>query len=797
MGTKTKKTWTPTSRYGEWVDSLGLERSWLGHFLSEMERRFRLRRVALVFGFSLVLSYMLLAHWQMGYRLNVGDMVRTRIVSPTAFEFVDDELTAQRRDAAAQSVPPVYDIDFDIYEKKVERLTHAFRMMRSQLARLPKKMVPAEYLKELEPWRSRFERELGVALPDRVWVWLSETRWNSKLEAQLVRVLDQWGQMRVADHLRASLGDDGGDIVVRSVEVARTGTGEEFRMNVGEAHDLNKRSEFEEVAGRILTHLPREDVRMALRLLGPFLTPNMQVNEVETESRQLQARNRVPPVRISVRKNQLVAKEGTLLTGSQRLILDKMEELHYARRSWGLVAACALMLTTLIIVFFSYLRRFTLNRVRVESKDILCMGVVTLVVVALSKLTLGLAELGLLTRIGHVLPETTLVYLMPIAAGPMLVGMLMASGEILWLFTIFLASALGVMVDMNFSFILVAIVSGISGARGVFKCKKRSDVYWAGLRAGAVSAFVIVLVSALQTQTYDDFLFHAGFGAVAGMLSGVLSSLITMMLVPLIENIFNYTTDVKLLELSNLNHPLLKELIVRAPGTYHHCLVVGSMVEAAAEEIGANPLLSKVMAYYHDIGKMEHAHYFVENQRPGHNPHDHISPHMSRHILVAHVKDGAEMAIRHKLGKPILDGILQHHGTTLISFFYNKAQETQDESLHEVKEEDFRYPGPKPQFREAALCMLADSIEAASRSLDEPTSARLQNIVKNIIQRKFLDGQLDECNLTLRDLSIIEASFCRVLLGIYHSRIDYPKAAGGGASEAVPALRAVPSSNER
>ena len=230
----------------------------------------------------------------------------------------------------------------------------------------------------------------------------------------------------------------------------------------------------------------------------------------------------------------------------------------------------------------------------------------------------------------------------------------------------------------------------------------------------------------------------------------------------------------------------MKEMIVKAPGTYHHSLVVGHMCESAAEAIGANPLLAKVMAYYHDIGKTEHAGYFIENQKPGHNPHDRLSPHMSKTILVAHVKDGAELGMHHKLGRPIIDGILQHHGTTLISYFYNKALEEQDEDIDQVLEDDFRYPGPKPQFKEAGLCMLADSIEAAARSLDEPTTARLQNIVRNIIQRKFMEGQLDECDLTLRDLSTIEEAFERIILGIYHQRIDYPKEAGGGTSEEAP-----------
>ncbi|MGZ3748749.1 MAG: HD family phosphohydrolase, partial [Pseudobdellovibrionaceae bacterium] len=269
----------------------------------------------------------------------------------------------------------------------------------------------------------------------------------------------------------------------------------------------------------------------------------------------------------------------------------------------------------------------------------------------------------------------------------------------------------------------------------------------------------------------------------AAFIGGIFSALVTMMIIPMLESLFNYTTDVKLLELSNLNHPLLKEMIVKAPGTYHHSMMVGSMVEAAAEDIDANPLLGKVICYYHDIGKTAHANYFIENQKPGQNPHDHISPFMSKTLLIAHVKDGVELGMHHKLGKPIIDGILQHHGTTLISFFYNKALDLKKTDDCEISEEDFRYPGPKPQFPEAALCMLADSIEAAARSLDEPTPTRLQNIVRNVIQRKFQDNQLDQCNLTLRDISRVEAAFIRILLGIYHQRIDYPRSAGGGLGE--------------
>jgi putative nucleotidyltransferase with HDIG domain len=417
------------------------------------------------------------------------------------------------------------------------------------------------------------------------------------------------------------------------------------------------------------------------------------------------------------------------------------------------------------------------------------MGFVALTVVLISKIFIYVTDTSFVMKFSSTLNREVYLYLAPVAAGPMLVGLLIQSGEVVWLFSAFLALALGIMVNFNFPFMIVTLAGGIAAARGVFGCKTRNEIYFAGIRTGLINSVVIGLILTLSNYESPAFWNELSVGMVCGLFGGIFSSMVTMVLVPILETIFNYTTDVKLLELSNLNHPLLKEMIMKAPGTYHHSMMVGNMVEAAAEEIAANPLLAKVMAYYHDIGKMEHANYYIENQKPGNNPHDHISPFMSKTLLIAHTKDGVEMGIQHHLGTPIIDGMVQHHGTTVISYFYNKALELKEDGSSEVQEDDFRYPGPKPQFREAALCMLADSIEAAARSLDEPTPIRLQNIVKNIIQRKFMDGQLDECNLTLKDLSKVETAFNKILIGVYHQRIDYPKNAGGGASEAPQNLK--------
>jgi putative nucleotidyltransferase with HDIG domain len=259
----------------------------------------------------------------------------------------------------------------------------------------------------------------------------------------------------------------------------------------------------------------------------------------------------------------------------------------------------------------------------------------------------------------------------------------------------------------------------------------------------------------------------------AAMGSGLLSGIIASGLVPVIELLMGFTTNFKLMELGNLNRPILRELMVKAPGTYHHSVIVGSMVEAAAEAIGANAHLARVGAYYHDIGKVKKPLYFIENQG-AENRHDTLTPTMSVLLLVAHVKDGSEMARENKLPPQIVDIVEQHHGTSLMSFFYHKAMENRGPNSPEINEMDFRYPGPKPQSKEAGLVMLADICEAATRSLAEPTPTKIHELVKTLINRVFDDGQLEASELALKDITEVKRVFVNILVGIYHHRVAYP-----------------------
>jgi putative nucleotidyltransferase with HDIG domain len=317
-----------------------------------------------------------------------------------------------------------------------------------------------------------------------------------------------------------------------------------------------------------------------------------------------------------------------------------------------------------------------------------------------------------------------------------------------------------------------ALVGSIVGAHGVRHCQQRTTLYRAGLWIGLTNMAMLIGLHLLTGREADmQLLYRIGFGFTGGMISAI----IVNGTIPLVESVFKYTTDIKLLELANMNAPVLRQLMVQAPGTYHHSILVGNLAESAAESIRANPLLARVAAYYHDIGKIRKPLYFIENTGGQRNKHDKLAPSMSALILTSHVKDGIDLARENKLGSELIDIIKQHHGTALIKFFYDRAKSLADPGVQQVDERDYRYHGPKPQTREAALIMLADAVEAASRTLADPTPARIQGMVKKLINNIFIDGQLNECDLTLRDLNEIAKSFTRVLSSSFHHRVDYPE----------------------
>jgi cyclic-di-AMP phosphodiesterase PgpH len=358
-------------------------------------------------------------------------------------------------------------------------------------------------------------------------------------------------------------------------------------------------------------------------------------------------------------------------------------------------------------------------------------------------------------------------YLVPITIASMLVTIAYDLETGLFL-TFALAMLMGILAGFKMDITFVAIVAGTIATFSVRKVRHRHEFYRSIFYLAIVYFGVVYIIESLKLTPSADLWRHTGFAVINGFISPIL----TIGLLPLFETTFKLTTDITLLELSDLNRPLLKRLAFEAPGTYHHSIMIGTLAEDAAKSIGANSLLARVGSYYHDIGKMLKPEYFVENQMGARNKHEKLAPSMSALILEAHVREGKELAEKNGLPDSIIDFIVGHHGTTVMSYFYEKAKNLEGEN---VDVDEYRYPGPKPQSREVAIVMLADSVEAASRTLDDPKPARIKNLVRRIISTKFESSELDNCDITLRELHLIEDSFTRVLTGIFHRRLVYPE----------------------
>lgn len=367
------------------------------------------------------------------------------------------------------------------------------------------------------------------------------------------------------------------------------------------------------------------------------------------------------------------------------------------------------------------------------------------------------------------LQHDAVIYGLPLASGAMLAALLIDVHTAIIVSTIL--SFCAALWLQDFSYPIFVFVSSISGAFKVAQCKRRSAVLRAGLYVSGASVLAGLAAALLRGEM------HTAMGAsilVFSMINGIAVTAVVSMALPALESAFKITTDIRLIELLDLNQPLLRNLLVHAPGTYHHSIIVGNLAEAAAEAVGANPLLARVSAYYHDIGKAKMPDYFIENQQSMVNRHEKLSTTMSSLIISSHVRDGVEMAEAQKLPEPIIDVIREHHGTSLMTYFHQKARNMHEPGAPPINEDDYRYPGPRPQTRVAAIIMMADAVEAASRVLTDPTPARISALVEKLTTRIFLEGQLDECELTLKDMQRIKERFVYILTSIFHKRIDYP-----------------------
>lgn len=500
------------------------------------------------------------------------------------------------------------------------------------------------------------------------------------------------------------------------------------------------------------------------------LRPDYYYDHEATLKARKEAAKNVVPVLVTIREGQKIVGEGEVVTAEQIVFLRALGY-QGASSAFTTLIGVVLFLFLLTMLTILFLKNYRREIYRNDNKMILLTLLILIILLV--------AKLISVVKISPKLEVAELVgYLIPISAGSMLIAILIETKLAIYL-TIIFGILVGVLTGNSLPYAIAAFIGGASGVYTISKFKQRFDWVKAGLFVAGANVFCIFSLGLMYESPWQIVATGASLGAVNGFLSAILAygSL------PFFESGFKITTHVRLLELANPTQPLLKRLLFEAPGTYHHSILVGNLAEAAADAVGADSLLVRVGAYYHDIGKLKRPYFFIENQLGGDNPHDKLTPPLSTLIITSHIKDGLELARQEGIPPVILDLIAEHHGTSLVSYFYHKALEMGN--ADNIKEDDYRYNAPKPQSKEAAIIMLADSVEAAVRSLSAVTTGKIEGMIRKIIKEKLQDGQLDESDLTFKDLDSIANAFTHILNGIFHSRIEYPesvlKAMEGGS----------------
>ncbi|NTW05776.1 MAG: HDIG domain-containing protein, partial [Peptococcaceae bacterium] len=513
--------------------------------------------------------------------------------------------------------------------------------------------------------------------------------------------------------------------------------------------------------GIVALKLSNSYVELGKGLLNQFLRSNNFEDKDKTEFLRNAARDSVSPIMVTVNKEEKVIGAGDIITSEH---VQKLEALGFSDRGISSRAVIGnLLLIALLmsmILFYLYQQNPEIYR---DAGLLYLLGIVVIFILAMAK-AIFIMELTRSPEFGALIG-----YMVPMGAAGMLIAILLDS-RLAVLVVCVMSFLLSMMAGNDLHFGIVGLVGGITAIYSVSKLKQRGDLLKAGLYTSAANIVAIIVMGVISGAS---LMLVLGSAVILGTINGILSSILTNGSLPYLESAFGITSSVRLLELSQPSNPLLKRLLTEAPGTYHHSILVGNLAEAATEAVGGESLIVRVGAYYHDIGKIKRPYFFIENQLSNENPHDKIAPSLSTLILTAHVRDGLDLAKEFKLPQAIVKIIEQHHGSSLVTYFYHKALENSNgDNL--INEEEFRYEGPKPQTKEAAIVMLADSVEAAVRSMQNRTHGRIEGLVRKILRDKLLDGQLDECDLTFKDLEKIAQAFLTVLSGIFHSRVEYP-----------------------
>lgn len=683
--------------------------------------------------------------------LKEGSISPRRIVAPFNFEILKTTEEYQRdREMATRDVYPVFVKDTE----KLGSVLSDMDVFWDSVAQTRKKLIKNPEKEDAFIDSLKIEYDMRSLTNEQ---WKRLVRPYGDLNEQALRKIENTTRTAVQDLLTVGvLNTDKGRFARFDNKLILAVNNEEkvsaFSEFYEQPESIAKAAEFlnEKFKGK------NQWVQISLGILGYFVRPNIIYDEAVHQSRMDDEMARVPLSSGFVYENEKIVDRNERITPEIRKKLislsSKMAEMGMQESGIKRLVPYVGRFLFLFLLFF-----FFVSIIRWEYIEIL-QNIKLAILVSLIILLIALSAFFV-----HKLESSE--FIIPTAAGAMLFATLF-NRRIGYGGAVFLSLLVGALWGNDYNLMVISFFTSIAGVLIIKKVLSRSQWIQVLIYLAVMYVFSITVMGLLRYQPMYEIVKQWPYGA----LNGLFTPILIYGLLPLIESGFKITTDFTLLELSNFNHPLLKKLSLQAPGTYHHSIMVGNLAERAAQSIGANSLLARVGSYYHDIGKVEKAEYFMENQMSGENPHEKLLPRMSALILINHVKRGLEFADQYKLPRAVRDIIGQHQGVTVMPFFYQKALSKSDD----VNEDDYRYPGPKPRSKEAAIVMLADMVEAASRALKDPTHSRLKGLVNDLVDERFREGELNEAPLTLRDLERIKEAFLAILAGTFHTRLEYP-----------------------
>jgi cyclic-di-AMP phosphodiesterase PgpH len=729
--------------------------------------------------------------------LKVGDVAPRTVKAPFTFTYQDFQAYEARRAEARKAVLPVYLHRAGLKIELATSVRKSFSEARLAVLGSEAQSILAEEdeerdariqvrvealsAEELATIRSQFVAELGVNIPDEEAAELLELGFLPAIENATVGLVEQTMERPIIGNAQ-DLPEAKQPITL--IELQGLGRAENILPDPGEVLGLDGARQFISInALELKSSLGDERyVDLSATIARGLVRPNMTFESLETEERRRAAEAAEPLQSQAVKRGTIIFRQGDVLTEKDLLEYEALRSFKMQHPLWMEILSIGVFIFFLLGTLYhfgsSYFRHF-----HTRTTDIVAVGILLLLTMTLARLTVAGSE-AISLMIGFEAEASSVWFVVPVAGAAMLVRLLLG---VPWtvMFAVAAAGLCGLVMELRALHVIFFIVSSLVAAGAVESARERRSVLSAGFFTGVINAAAVLLIHLVQLFIADADVDLATstrplWSIVFAFSGGVLSGMLALGLVPLFEAM-GFVTDYRLMELANLNHPLLRKLMLRAPGSYHHSVLVGTLGEAACEGIGANALQAKVAAYFHDIGKSEEPQYFIENQRDGVNKHSQLDPRTSAEVIINHVIAGGQMAKEHGLPKPIVDNIYMHHGDGILQYFYAKACEEEGD----VDEADFRYPGPKPNTREAGVVMLADKVEAATRTIRQPNEENIRSMINHIINSVISDGQFSECPLTFKELHSIADTFVSVLLGIYHQRIEYPQSRAVSRSHAV------------